>query len=64
MLENDAKDALRRLLNELPMEFSMYEPGEGYTRDSFSVIKRRNVLTVHQALWDLQQYFGVDNNGY
>lgn len=58
---DNAVVALVTLLRELPAEFSDGPPdikGEG--RESFTVIKARNVRTVHQALWDLQEYFGLD----
>lgn len=49
---------LMTLLRELPAEFSE-RPGSVETRESFSVIKKRNVRTVHDALWGLQEYFGL-----
>ncbi len=52
-----AREALRRLLWELPAEFS--EPPEAEGRSALRVIKRRNVLAVHRALWDLQVATGL-----
>lgn len=53
----DAEKALRALLMELPAEFS--GPVDEVGRESFSVIKRSNVRTVHEALLVLQHYLGV-----
>lgn len=52
-----AREALRRLLWELPAEFA--EPPRPEGRSAFRVIKRRNVLAVHRALWDLQVVTGL-----
>ena len=62
-----AEHALRDLLWELPMEF--LETDTQRTRESFHVIKKRNVRNVHVALIELQRYFGLlpdpalDNQG-
>ena len=58
-MHDAAKEAMTALLAELPAEFSMYNPNEVRPRESFTVIKERNVRTVHQALWDLQEYLGM-----
>lgn len=57
---DSAVEAMTRLLAELPAEFSD-EPKVSslYTRQSFQVIKKRNVRTVHEALWELQQFLGM-----
>ena len=56
-----AREALVRLLDELPFEFSTAPTGDpDRGREQFTVIKRRNVNTVHHALWDLQSYFGLN----
>ena len=53
-----ADRALRDLLRELPAEFSEGPPDtHGYGRSQFFVIKQGNVRRVHQALWELQEYF-------
>lgn len=54
--EEEAAQALKDLLAELPAEFS---GPVGETRDSFEVRKRRNVRKVHESLLVLQEYFGV-----
>jgi hypothetical protein len=62
MHKDDAAQCLKALLAELPAEFSMSPPdpkGEG--RESFQVIKKRNVRSVHGALWELQIYFGLQD---
>ena len=53
-----AHDALTRLLAELPAEFVHPRNGAHRSRESFQVIKERNVGTVHDALWDLQVAVG------
>jgi hypothetical protein len=57
---DSAVEAMTRLLAELPAEFSD-EPrvDNQYVRESFQVIKKRNVRTVHEALWELQQFLGM-----
>lgn len=53
-------EAVKEMLRELPMEFSMGPPdikGEG--RSSFTVIKQRNVRRVHAGLWAIQEYLGM-----
>lgn len=59
-----AEEALRALLDELPAEFSTVPPDAPgpHTRESFKVVKRRNVRAVHEALWDLQVYFGLQED--
>jgi hypothetical protein len=52
-----ARDALRRLLGELPAEFRR-DPAHTVERHEFRVIKQSNVRKVHRALWDLQQTLG------
>ena len=60
--ENDkARDALRRLLWELPAEFSQ-DPTDTVERHEFRVIKQSNVGKVHRALWDLQQVLGYTDH--
>lgn len=63
MAHDKAVDALKALLWELPAEFGDPPPppsigNVGY-RDSFKVVKRSNVRKVHEALWELQEYFGL-----
>lgn len=53
-----AMDALKDLLWQLPAEFSAGPP-HGPSRPNFRVLKSSNVRKVHQALWDLQEYFGM-----
>lgn len=58
--KDDAAQCLKALLAELPAEFSDYRPGpDRPSRPSFQVIKHRNVRAVHEALWELQIYFGL-----
>lgn len=54
-----ARDALARLLAELPAEFSLPRNGAHRSRKEFCVIKERNVGTVHDALRDLQEAVGL-----
>jgi hypothetical protein len=54
-----ARDALTRLLAELPSEFANPRNGAHRSRERFEVIKERNVGTVHDALWDLQEAVGL-----
>ena len=56
---DNAVQCMKSLLAELPAEFSMNPPGDGPTRDSFRVIKERNVRAVHEALWELQIFLGM-----
>lgn len=51
-------ESLERLLAELPAEFGE-DPSDTIPRKEFRVIKQRNVRAVHEALWELQQYFGM-----
>lgn len=55
-----AVESMKALLAELPAEFSD-EPRMAhlYERESFQVIKRRNVRAVHRALWELQVFLGM-----
>lgn len=56
-------EAVKLMLGELPMEFSMGPPdvkGEG--RSSFTVIKKRNVRRVHEGLWAIQEYLGMTDD--
>jgi hypothetical protein len=57
-VHDNAVEALQNLLAELPAEFSS-DPEETEPRSQFSVIKKRNVKTVHRSLWELQNYFGL-----
>lgn len=59
MDRENALQALKDLLAELPAEFSYSVPGAHESRFSFRVTKKRNVRRVHQALWSLQCYFGL-----
>ena len=54
--EQEAQEALKALLWELPAEFGS-DPDRVKTRESFHVIKGTNVRKVHKALWTLQRYF-------
>ena len=58
MSRNEAMQCLEALLAELPAEFSRH-PGTAESRGSFRVIKESNVRRVHEALWGLQVYFGM-----
>lgn len=63
MRHDSAVEAMKRLLDELPAEFSRSDPAiEPSGRDSFFVIKNRNVRTVHRALWDLQVSLGMQED--
>jgi hypothetical protein len=55
-----AVDALKALLWEFPAEFSLPRNGAHRSREQFSVIKESNVDKVHDALWTLQEYLGVN----
>jgi hypothetical protein len=59
MAYDKAVDALKALLLELPAEFDMNPADSTSTRTQFRVIKARNVRKVHEALWELQEYFGL-----
>ncbi len=61
MRQDLAIDALKALLGELPYEFTL-PPGSVNTREGFKVIKRNNVRTIHEALWELQLYFGLQED--
>lgn len=52
----EAREAFYALLWELPAEFSE-APDPERVRESFSVIKSRNVLTVWESLDTLRRYF-------
>lgn len=61
-VHDSAVEAMSRLLAELPAEFSSEPPSREdweLTRNEFRVIKRSNVRTVHEALWELQQFLGM-----
>lgn len=59
--EIEAKAALKEILWELPFDLSQ-PPHENPMdeRTSFWVHKRSNVRSIHKALWELQQFFGID----
>lgn len=58
--KDEAARQLKMLLAELPWEFSDEDPATwAWTRDYFKVIKQSNVQHVHEALWALQIYFGL-----
>lgn len=59
MTPQDAVEALKALLWELPAEFGTDPEECVWARSEFSVLKKSNVRKVHEALWDLQQYFGM-----
>lgn len=52
------RDALNRLLWELPAEFGD-PPGGSESRAEFRVLGKHNVRKVHRALWDLQVAVGL-----
>lgn len=58
-----AVEAMKKLLWELPAEFSEAPPvdldSRFRTRDEFHVFKRSNVLKVWEALYDLQKHLGM-----
>ena len=59
-IHDNAEQAMKALLAELPAEFSLDDPAElPCARESFKVIKNRNVRAVHEALWELQEYLGM-----
>lgn len=63
MANDKAEDALRALLAELPYEFSADDPEFlPCQRRSFQVVKPSNVRRVHEALWELQIYFGLQED--
>lgn len=62
MRHDNAEEALKTLLLELPYEFSHVHPESAEHRRQFQVIKRSNVRRVHEALWELQQYFGLQED--
>lgn len=57
----EAKQALRDLLLELPYELGSAPETVLWPRNRIEVIKERNVRTVHKALWVLQNYFGLED---
>lgn len=57
-----AIEALEDLLAELPADFSFFSPDETRSRSEFRVIKKSNVRAVHEALWQLQLYFGLQED--
>lgn len=66
MAHDKAVEALKALLWELPAEFSHVNPFEqdiSERRNGFRVIGRHNVGKVHRALWELQEYFGMKEDG-
>lgn len=62
MTKDEAAFCLEALLAELPAEFSTTQPADTVERDRFMVIKSRNVRSVHEALWELQIYFGLQKD--
>lgn len=56
-----AMQSLKDLLAELPAEFSYSVPGAHEPRSSFKVTKKRNTLRIHQSLWNLQRFFGLQS---
>jgi hypothetical protein len=58
---DNAVQCMKALLAELPAEFTWHDPSDPDCpfRSEFRVIKRSNVRKVHQALWDLQVYLGM-----
>jgi hypothetical protein len=62
-MHDSAVEAMTRLLAELPAEFSSAPHRDTlHTRQSFQVIKKRNVRTVHEALWELQVFLGMQED--
>lgn len=62
MTHDRAVGALNALLAELPFEFSARNPEtDPFTHEEFRVIKRSNCQSVHHALWELQVYFGLQD---
>lgn len=60
---DNAVDAMNRLLDELPFEFSNDDPEfNPCQRREFRVIKQRNVRAVHEALWELQIHLGMQED--
>jgi hypothetical protein len=62
MAHDNAVDALKALLWELPAEFSRENPSDmpiDERREEFYVVGRHNIGKVHFALWELQEYFGL-----
>lgn len=63
MAHDKAEEALKALLWELPYEFSNIAPDDlPVSRSQFKVIKSTNVRKVHESLWNLQVYFGLQED--
>lgn len=59
-MHDSAVQCMKALLAELPAEFSVDDPAVlPCAREEFRVIKNRNVRAVHEALWELQEYLGM-----
>lgn len=56
-----ARQTMQALLAELPSEFSSPPGSRSSMRTQFSVVTRSNVKAVHEALWELQVYLGMQN---
>lgn len=52
----EAYEAFQNLLAELPAEFCYDEPDISRCRESFAVIKKRNVMSVWTALHTIGEY--------
>lgn len=61
--KQEAYDALKKVLWELPAEFSQGDPNPFEAREHFTVLKRTNVLKVWQGLDVLLEYFKEDDDG-
>lgn len=59
MTREEAAEALKALLWELPYELSHDDPDVKPINRHFSVIKGASGRKVHRALWDLQKYFEI-----
>ena len=57
MDKEEAREALKALLWELPAEFDSPRDRSQGSRQQFSVVKKSSVRRVHDALWTLQEYF-------
>lgn len=59
-MHDNAVQCMTALLAELPVEFSTDNPETNpCRREQFQVIKNSNVKAVHEALWELQVFLGM-----
>lgn len=58
-MHDNAVQCMKALLAELPAEFCKNPNDFPVSRDEFRVIKSRNVRAVHESLWELQVFLGM-----